>query len=154
VQRCPREGTWPVKLKDAGDEVAAGRKSGTFISAQVCKPHWDLLMGKTGEYVEWILEIGKDLLNPKWHQETLLLGEELGPLDEFILQQAPVVKERPDLYSRIFSDVAHDGLHVTLEVRRRGSEETETMTVVIPPSMVEGFAQLLRDSQSPGEAST
>lgn len=98
---------------------------------------------------EWVLEIGKDPLNPKWHQQTLMLGEDLGPLDEFILIEEPVVKQRPDLHSRIFSDVVHDGLHVTLEVRRRGSQETETMTVVVPPSMIEGFAQLLRDSQSP-----
>jgi hypothetical protein len=148
VQRCPREGTWPVKLKEAGEEIAAGRVSGTFIAVPACKEHRDLLMSKS---VEWILEIGKDPLNPKWHQQTLLLGEDLRPLDEFILQEAPVVKERPDLYSRTFSDVAHDGLHVTLELRLRGSEETKTTTVVIPPSMIAGFAQLLREHSPDAE---
>ena len=72
VQRCPREGTWPVRLKEAGEEIAAGRKSATFIAVPACKEHRDLLMSKS---VEWILEIGKDPLNPKWHQQTLLLGE-------------------------------------------------------------------------------
>lgn len=148
VQRCPREGTWPVRLKEAGEEIAAGRKSATFIAVPACKEHRDLLMTKS---VEWILEIGKDPLNPKWHQQTLLLGEDLGPLDEFILTEEPAIKERPDLYSRTYSDVAHDGLHVTLGVRRRGSEETETTTVVIPPSIIAGFAQLLRDHSPDAE---
>jgi hypothetical protein len=140
VQRCMQEATWPVKLKDSGEGSA------TFISAEVCKPHRDLFASNS---VEWILEITKDPLNPRWHQETLLVGEELKSLDEFILEEAPALKERPDVYSRIFSDEAHDGLHVALQVRRRGSEDPETMTVVIPPSMVEGLIQLLRDSQQP-----
>jgi hypothetical protein len=140
VQRCLREATWPVKLKEAG-EVSA-----TYIWTEVCKPHPDLLSSKS---VEWILEITKDPLNPRWHQQTLLVSEELQLLDEFILQEPPAVKERPDVYSRIFSDDAHDGLHVALEVRRRGSDDTETMTVVITPSMIEGLIQLLRDSQPP-----
>lgn len=145
VQRCPREGTLPVKLKEAGEETSNGRRSGTFIAVPACKEHRALLMGKS---VEWILEIGKDPLNPKWHQQTLMLGEDLGPLDEFILTEEPTIKERPDLYSRIFSNVAHDGLHVNLELRRRGSEETETMTIVIPSSMIEVLIGLLSDSQS------
>ena len=136
VQRCLEEATWPVKLKEPG-EVSA-----TFIAVEVCKPHRDLLASKS---VEWILETTKDPLEPKWWQQTLLVGEELRLLDEFILQEPPAVKARPDVHSRIFSDDAHDGLHVELEVRRRGSENSETMTIVIPPSMVDGFIQLLRD---------
>lgn len=61
-----------MKLKEAG-EVSA-----TLIAVHVCKPHRDLLAAKS---VEWILEIGKDPLNPKWHQQTLMLGEDLGPLN-------------------------------------------------------------------------
>ena len=68
VQRCIREATWPVRLKEPG-EVSA-----TFIATEVCKPHWDLLMSKS---VEWVLEITKDPLNPRWHQQTLMLGEDL-----------------------------------------------------------------------------
>lgn len=100
-----------------------------------------------GKSVEWILEIGKDPLNPKWHQQTLMLEEDLGPLDEFIVTREPTLKDRPDLYSRVFSDVAHDGLHVRLDLRRRGSKETDVMTIVIPPAMIAGFVELLRDSQ-------
>ena len=139
VQRCMQEATWPVKLKEPG-EVSA-----TFIATEVCKPHRDLLMNKS---VQWVLEISKDPLNPRWHQETLILGEDLQVLDgTYIREEPPAVKERPDVYSRIFSDNADDGLHVTLPVRRRGSPDSETMTVVIPPSMVEGLIQLLRASQ-------
>jgi hypothetical protein len=67
-----------VRLKEPG-EVSA-----TFIATEVCKPHWDLLSSKS---VEWILEITKDPLNPRWHQQTLLVSEELQSLDEFILRQ-------------------------------------------------------------------
>src|SRR3979490_2436248 len=122
VQRCSREATWPVRLKEPG-EVSA-----TYIWTEVCKPHWDLLSSKS---VEWVLEITKDPLNERWHQQTLLVGEELGPLDEFTLQAAPAVKARPEVSSRIYSDEAHDGLHIPFEVRRRGSQEAETMTVVV-----------------------
>jgi hypothetical protein len=140
VQRCMQQATWPVKLKEPG-EVSA-----TFIHAEVCKPHWDLLMSKS---LEWVLEITKGLLNPKWHQQTLIVGEDLKALDEFIVQEPPKVKERPDVYSRIFSNNADDGLHLALEVRQRGSEDSKTMAIVIPPSMVDGLIQLLRDSQAP-----
>lgn len=67
--------------------------------------------------------------------------------DELIMHEPPAVQERPDVYSRIFSDNADDGLHVTFTGRRRGSTESETTTVVIPPSMIEDLIRLLRDSQ-------
>jgi hypothetical protein len=138
VQRCRREATWPVKLKEAG-EVSA-----TYIRTEVCKPHRDLLASKS---IEWVLEITKDPLNPRWHQQTLILGENLKVLDEFIVQEPPTAKERPEVYSRIFSSNDDDGLHVALEVRQRGSQDSKSMAVVIPPSMVDGLIQLLRDSQ-------
>jgi hypothetical protein len=135
-----QEATWPVRLKEPG-EVSA-----TFIATEVCKPHWDLLMSKT---VEWVYEITRDPLNPRWAQYTLVLGEDLKLMDEYILQEPPTLKERPEVHSRIFSDNADDGVHIALEVRRRGSEESETMAVVVPSSMVDGLIQLLRDSQQP-----
>jgi hypothetical protein len=140
VQRCMQEATWPVKLKEAGEASA------TYIWTEVCKPHRDLLASKS---IEWILEITKDPLNPRWHQQTLMDGEDLQVLDEFILQEPPSVKKRPDVYSRIFSNNTDDRLHLASNVRRRGDEATETMTVVIPPSMVDELIQLLRDSQKP-----
>ncbi|WP_293002625.1 hypothetical protein [Mycobacterium sp.] len=57
VQRCTREGIWPVRLKEAGEETSAGRRSGTFIAVPACAEHRELLMGKSAE---WILEVGKD----------------------------------------------------------------------------------------------
>ena len=138
MQRCMQEATWPVKLKEPG-EVSA-----TFIATEVCKPHRDLLMSKS---VEWVLEITKDLLNPKWHQQTLIVGEDLKVLDEFVVQEPPMVKERPEVYSRIFSNNADDGLHIALQVRQRGSEDSRSMALVIPPSMVDGLIELLQSSR-------
>lgn len=138
VQRCPNEATWPIKLKEPG-EVSA-----TFIATDVCKHHRDLLSSKS---VEWVLEISKDPLNERWHQQTLIVGEDLRPLDEFIVENARI-KPRPDVYSRIFSDNDHDGPHIDLELRRRGSQEIKSITVAIPRSRVAELIQLLGGATS------
>ena len=139
VQRCTREGGYPVKLKEPG-EVSA-----TFIATETCKEHRDAIYNKT---VEWVLEIGKDPMNPRWHQETLILGEDLQALDEHVLQDAPTLKERRDLYSRIFSDDDTDGIHLNLPLRRRGSSDVETVTVVVPDALVGALIELLQSKPS------
>lgn len=139
VQRCTREGGYPVKLKEPG-EVSA-----TFVATETCKEHRDAIYNKT---VEWVLEIGKDPMNPRWHQETLILGEDLQALDEHVLQGAPTLKERPDLYSRIFSDNGSDGIHLNLSLRRRGSSDSETVTVVVPATLIGGLIELLQSGPS------
>ncbi|WP_319448965.1 MULTISPECIES: hypothetical protein [unclassified Mycobacterium] len=128
-----------MKLKEPG-EVSA-----TFIATEACKEHRDAIYNKT---VEWVLEIGKDPMNPRWHQETLILGEDLQALDEHVLQDAPTLRERPDLYSRIFSDDDTNGIHLDLPLRLRGSSDVETVTVVIPDALVGGLIELLQSRSS------
>ncbi|BBY15769.1 hypothetical protein [Mycolicibacterium litorale] len=123
----------------------AGEVSATFIATDVCKPHWDLLSSKS---VEWILEITKDPLNERWHQQTLIVGEDLKPLDEFIVEEA-TRKERPDVYSRIFSDNDHDGPHIDLKLRRRGCDEVESVTIVVPKSLIAELIELLGGTTPP-----
>lgn len=130
------EATNPVKLKEPG-EVAS-----TYIWTEVCHPHWEQLFNKS---VEWVLEIGKNPMNPKWHQQTLIVGPDLQALDERVIQSPPTLKDRPDLYSRIFSNNDEDGPHIQLSVRQRGGEDTETLTVVVPRSEVDGLIRLLTD---------
>ncbi|PVB47834.1 hypothetical protein D2E42_23990 [Mycobacteroides abscessus] len=87
-------------------------------------------------------------MNPRWHQETLILGEDLQALDEHVLQDAPTLKERRDLYSRIFSDDDSNGIHLDLPLRRRGGSDVETVTVVVPDAFVSGLIELLRSKPS------
>ena len=91
VQRCMREAVWPVKLKEPG-EVSA-----TFIAVEVCDEHREPLRSKS---LEWVLEIGQDPINPRWWQQTLIVGDDLRALDEYVVKGTPVLKNRPDLYSR------------------------------------------------------
>jgi hypothetical protein len=92
--------------------------------------------------VEWVLEISQDPMNKKWHQQVLIVGDDLKPFDEFVVERLSL-KERPGMYSRIYSDNDHDCPHIDLELRRRGAEETETMTVAVPMSLVPELIELL-----------
>ncbi|KRD04948.1 hypothetical protein ASE48_20115 [Mycobacterium sp. Root265] len=84
-------------------------------------------------------------MNPEWHQQTLIAGTDLAALDEHVIVERPILKERPDLYSRIFSNNDEDGPHLQLLLRQRGGQTTQSLTVVVRRSDVDGLIQLLTD---------
>lgn len=61
----------------------------------------------------------------------LLVGPTLAELNEYILVE-PISRMLMHKASRDFSHEAHNGYHLPLKVRLRGSEEEETLTLVVP----------------------
>jgi hypothetical protein len=85
---------------------------------------------------EWIL------LNDS-NGRRLLVGPMLAELNEYVLVE-PISQMRMHKAGRDFSHEAHDGYHLPLKVRLRGSEDVEILTLVVPYTCFDETASFFR----------
>ena len=85
---------------------------------------------------EWILLNESD-------GRRLLVGPMLAELNEYVLVE-PISRMLMHKASRDFSHDAHNGYHLPLKVRLRGSEEEETLTLVVPYNYLDETASFFR----------
>lgn len=67
----------------------------------------------------------------------------LAELNEYILVE-PISQMLMHKASRDFSHEAHNGYHLPLKVRLRGSDEEETLTLVVPYDCLDETASFFR----------
>lgn len=99
----------------------------------LCEIHREQLSDPS---TEWIL------LNES-NGRRLLVGPMLAELNEYILVE-PISRMLTHKASRDFSHEAHNGYHLPLTVRLRGSEEEETLTLVLPFSCLDETVSFFR----------
>jgi hypothetical protein len=67
----------------------------------------------------------------------------LAELNEYVLVE-PISQMRMHKAGRDFSHEAHDGYHLPLKVRLRGSEDVEILTLVVPYTCFDETASFFR----------
>ena len=135
VQRCINEGTEQFTVKPKREWAD------TAITVAVCEDH----AAQLGDLeTEWLYERSEDPVT-KRVEPSLILGEDLQGLDEYILAAEPgeVISYGPN--ARVFSHPGHhDGHHIPIVLRRRGSREYQEMTLVIPYDKLPALLDLLK----------
>jgi hypothetical protein len=134
VQKCTNEGTEQFTVKE--------KKEWTDIPvyAAVCPDHLEQL-GKLE--TEWLYELSKDPVSGQM-EPSLIVGDGLQGLNEYILTAAPDTVTYYTTTARVFSHPEHhNGHHVPLHVRRRGGDYQE-ITLVIPFDKLPGLVDLLK----------
>jgi hypothetical protein len=100
VQRCPNQATKPHTLRrDA---------MGIPTEVAVCQHHADEL---TDPYAEWMYDYSKDPVTNQFNA-SVLTGESLQGLDEYIVTAAPDTVRLYTPAARIYSHQDHNGVHV------------------------------------------
>lgn len=106
----------------------------------VCQQHAEKL---AEPYAEWMYDFSKDPVTDDYHG-SVLMGETLQELDEYILVARPDTVKVHTPTGRIFSHEDHNGYHIPVRVRRRGSEDYKQLTLVIPRHTLPSVVDLLK----------